>query len=119
MKKRVQGEIKCKQSSAVNHPAHYNQGGTETIDIIAEVAQNASDGFSGFLVGNIIKYICRYNAKNGVEDLEKARWYLNKLISHTKEVKELLRDIDRYIETGYWPEEMDDGGDTNKRLGGE
>jgi hypothetical protein len=61
----------------VNSPAHYNKAGIETIDIIQSVT---GDGFETYLQGNILKYICRYKYKNGVEDLEKARWYLNRLI---------------------------------------
>ena len=38
------------------------------------------DQFEGYLRGNIIKYTWRYDRKNGVQDLEKARWYLDKLI---------------------------------------
>jgi hypothetical protein len=37
-------------------------------------------GFEAYLQGNILKYLCRYKYKNGVEDLEKAKWYLNRLI---------------------------------------
>jgi len=61
----------------VNSPAHYNKAGIETIDIIQSVT---GDGFESYLQGNILKYICRYKYKNGTEDLEKARWYLNRLI---------------------------------------
>jgi hypothetical protein len=61
----------------VNSPAHYNKAGIETIDIIESVT---GDGFESYLQGNILKYICRYKYKNGTEDLEKAKWYLNRLI---------------------------------------
>jgi hypothetical protein len=61
----------------VNSPAHYNKAGIETIDIIQSVT---GDGFESYLQGNILKYMCRYKYKNGTEDLEKARWYLNRLI---------------------------------------
>jgi hypothetical protein len=61
----------------VNSPAHYNKAGIETIDIIQSVT---GDGFESYLQGNILKYICRYKYKNGTEDLEKAKWYLNRLI---------------------------------------
>ena len=65
------------QTDMVNSPAHYNKAGIETIDIIQSVT---GDRFETYLQGNILKYICRYKYKNGVEDLEKARWYLNRLI---------------------------------------
>jgi hypothetical protein len=57
----------------VNHPSHYNQGKIEVIDAI-------DDWNLGFYEGNIIKYVARYKQKNGVEDLKKAAWYLNRLI---------------------------------------
>tara|TARA_E500000318_G_scaffold109965_1_gene124221 strand:- start:1976 stop:2236 length:261 start_codon:yes stop_codon:yes gene_type:complete len=63
----------------VNNPKHYNQSGIECIDAI-EAATGLGEGFEYYLQGNIIKYLWRYRYKNGVEDLEKARWYLNKLI---------------------------------------
>jgi hypothetical protein len=62
----------------VNHPSHYNHGNMETIDVI-QGAMTAVE-YRGFLKGNIIKYVSRANYKGGVEDLEKARWYLDKMI---------------------------------------
>lgn len=67
----------------VNHPAHYNTGTIEVINYIKDKLNYES--FTGYLTGNIIKYISRYKFKNGVEDLEKARWYLNYLIDYIKE----------------------------------
>lgn len=61
----------------VNSPPHYNQAGIECIDAIAAAT---SDGYEYYLQGNIIKYLWRYRYKNGVQDLEKAQWYLSKLI---------------------------------------
>jgi hypothetical protein len=61
----------------VNHPAHYTSGGIECIDALRSAL---GDEFTGFLRGNVIKYLWRYKQKNGVEDLRKARWYLDKLI---------------------------------------
>ena len=62
---------------AVNSPAHYTSGGIECIDCInAALGEN----FIGFLIGNVMKYIYRYKDKNGVEDLKKARWYLDRAI---------------------------------------
>ncbi len=56
------------------NPSHYKQGNIEVIDFIL-------DQKSSYLEGNVIKYISRYKTKNGLEDLKKAKWYLNKLIS--------------------------------------
>tara|TARA_A100001515_G_C4532433_1_gene197376 strand:+ start:440 stop:670 length:231 start_codon:yes stop_codon:yes gene_type:complete len=61
----------------VNSPPHYNKNKIECIDAIESATDN---GFENYLQGNIIKYVWRYRYKNGVEDLEKAQWYLNKLI---------------------------------------
>lgn len=63
----------------VNHPEHYNQGGLEVIDIIDAFTKDCS-GSESFYIGNIIKYVCRFKKKNGIEDLKKAQWYLSKLI---------------------------------------
>jgi len=68
---------RLQEEDRVNSPAHYNKSNIETIDIIQSVV---GDGFESYLQGNILKYICRYKYKNGTEDLEKARWYLNRLI---------------------------------------
>lgn len=60
---------------AVNHPSHYNQGSLEVIDAI--------EGLSlGFHAGNVVKYVARYKHKAGIEDLRKARWYLDRLIQN-------------------------------------
>ena len=61
----------------VNKPAHY-QGAIECIDAIESTM--SKEAFRGYLKGNFMKYIWRYEKKNGVEDLQKAEWYLKKLI---------------------------------------
>jgi len=55
------------------NPKHYKQGKIEVIEFILDQKMN-------YLEGNIIKYLSRYKHKNGIEDLKKALWYLNKLI---------------------------------------
>ena len=60
------------QNNALS-PNHYSRFTIQPLDFISE---NGLD----FLQGNIIKYVCRYDAKNGLEDLQKARVYLDKLI---------------------------------------
>ena len=57
----------------VNDPWYYAQYPIQPIDFIVE-------NKLGYLEGNIIKYICRYTCKNGLDDLKKARVYLNRLI---------------------------------------
>lgn len=68
----------------VNHPAHYNTGKYEVIDIIEEFTKGL-DGIDAVCIGNAIKYILRFQKKNGLEDIEKAVWYLNKYINNKKE----------------------------------
>lgn len=67
----------------VNHPDHYTQGGIECIDAIR--ASMTPDEYAGYLKGNIQKYLWRYEHKGGVQDLEKAMWYLDRLIKHRRE----------------------------------
>ncbi len=63
----------------VNHPSHYQgSNGIETIECIE--AAMSKEAFKGYVQGNVIKYVMRYERKNGIEDLYKAQWYLNRLI---------------------------------------
>lgn len=73
----------------VNSPSHYTYGGIETIDIMR--AKMTSEQFEGYLLGNVMKYIMRYRYKNGVQDLEKAKWYLIRLIEECGEGKRCER----------------------------
>ncbi len=59
------------------NPSHYKLGTVECFDAIA--SQLTRDELIGYLRGNITKYLWRYKHKNGVEDIEKADWYFNKL----------------------------------------
>lgn len=70
----------------VNNPPHYTQGMIECIEAIESAVVNKS-GIEAFLVGNVIKYLWRYEAKGGTQDIEKAQWYLNKLLEVRKETK--------------------------------
>jgi hypothetical protein len=65
-------------SDVVNKPEHYRQGGLECIEAIE--ASMSREEFQGYLKGNIEKYVWRYRYKNGVQDLHKAKWYLDRLI---------------------------------------
>lgn len=64
---------------SVNHPAHYTQGDIECIDAI-KAATVGKTGIEAACVANVIKYLWRYEAKNGVEDVRKAKWYIDRLI---------------------------------------
>jgi len=65
----------------VNHPAHYTAGGVECIDAIKAALACHDNPVAAWLTGQIIKYIWRWPLKGGVVDLEKARFYLDKLIA--------------------------------------
>lgn len=65
----------------INHPNHYKAAnGLETIDVIEAFTAKLT-GIQATDTGNILKYICRWHEKNGLEDLKKARWYLDHLIN--------------------------------------
>lgn len=66
-------------AETVNHPNHYNAGGIECIDAM-EAATADLCGMEAICTSNAIKYLWRWKHKNGVEDLEKAKWYINRLI---------------------------------------
>jgi hypothetical protein len=70
----------------VNHPSHYTQGVIECIDAIKEATKELL-GIEAVCTANIIKYVWRWKFKNGVEDLRKARWYLDRLIDEVSNSK--------------------------------
>jgi hypothetical protein len=70
--------------SEVDHPEHYG-GADNTYEVIKVLeAWLTVEEFAGFLKGNIIKYNARANKKNGLEDLRKAQWYQDYLVSWSK-----------------------------------
>jgi len=62
----------------VNNPPHYNKGNIECIDAIE--AMLTHEEYVGYLRGNSLKYRWRFRYKNGIQDLEKAKWYENRLM---------------------------------------
>lgn len=67
----------------VNNPQHYNYGKVECIEAIEE--SMTSESFRGYLKGNCMKYLWRYERKGkALEDLRKAQWYLDKLIDEVE-----------------------------------
>jgi hypothetical protein len=72
----------------VNNPNHYRQSSTETIDIIK--SSMTVEEFHGYLKGACMKYMSRYKYKgNAIQDLEKAEWYLKRLIKEVKDMKSI------------------------------
>lgn len=67
-------------ADAIN-PSHYKQGKVECIDALESATVNKT-GLEAVCVANVIKYLWRYEAKNGLEDVRKAQWYLTKLIDY-------------------------------------
>ena len=76
-------EDKQMSEEKVNHPAHYNAGKLEAINVI-------EDWSLDFHLGNVVKYICRSGKKEGseVQDLEKALWYLQRKIKNLNSSEE-------------------------------
>ena len=76
-----------KDFEVVNYPPHYiSETGIETIDVIDAFTFNL-EGREAVYTGNIIKYICRWKKKNGLQDLKKARWYLERLIDYVEKLE--------------------------------
>ena len=68
----------------VNHPAHYqSETGMEVIDVMEAFTFDLK-GAEAIATSNVIKYICRWKNKNGVQDLNKAMWYLTHLINYVE-----------------------------------
>ena len=75
--KKAEGHLTSMNNDQVNHPSHYTSGKTEVIDAI-------EDWGLGFHLGNVVKYVARAGKKNPdkvIEDLKKARWYLDRKIN--------------------------------------
>lgn len=66
------------------HPSHYAQGGLSVWDVIKAYTEDLN-GVDAFNAGNAIKYILRWHHKNGVEDLKKAKVYIDELIKSFEE----------------------------------
>ena len=77
----------------VNHPSHYETGKFECIEVMQEVF--GVEAVQNFCVCNAFKYLYRHRRKNGTEDIEKARWYINKYLE-----LEAKDDIKRVSESG-------------------
>ena len=77
--RKVHPFVESKKGDPVDRPDHYNTGAIEAIEAIK--ASMHPQEFKGYLKGNCMKYLWRYEYKNKpVEDLRKCRWYLDRLI---------------------------------------
>ena len=68
----------------VNQPQHYTQGGIECIDAL-KAATVGKRGIEAVCVANVIKYLWRYEKKNGIEDVRKAKFYIERLLKELEE----------------------------------
>lgn len=88
----------------INHPDHYqSENGLEVIDVIKEFTSGL-EGIEATDTGNILKYICRWKKKNGVEDLKKAKWYLEHLIDYvesTESTETITFDMEKNLKELY------------------
>lgn len=93
----------------VSHPSHYqSKNGLEVINVI-EAFTEGLEGIEAVDTGNAIKYICRWKDKNGIQDLEKAMWYIQHLIDHLikeDEEKRVELTLEKYREYMYGNEEV-------------
>lgn len=90
----------------VNHPAHYNAGGIECIDAL-EAATIGLEGIEAFCTANAIKYLWRWKRKNGEEDLQKAIWYINRIIDRAGKLPEERKGLFNMTENkhGFMPKQ--------------
>ena len=80
-KEALNGLENLARREAVNHPSHYNAGSIEVIDAI-------EDWGLDFNAGNVVKYVARHQHKaNAIEDLKKARWYLDRIIERLEKCR--------------------------------
>lgn len=90
----VQQGISTVSTDEVNNPKHYTSGKIECIEAIE--AALTPEELKGFLKGNIIKYTWRERHKGGVQSLEKAQWYLNRLLASLKPNPQTDSYLDAY-----------------------
>lgn len=92
-------DVKLDKPSMVDHPSHYS-GSIEAIDAIA-AATTGLTGVEAFDTGNALKYLWRWKRKNGVEDLNKAIWYIQHLIKHLEgtgaKAVEIQPSLNKYL----------------------
>lgn len=79
------------EDQMVSHPNHYqSENGIEVIDVIDAFVEDPESVY----VGNVLKYVCRYKKKNGLQDLRKAAWYLDRLIKHLEENSKVIKSAE-------------------------
>lgn len=80
-------ETTATDDKMVSHPPHYqSETGLEAIDVIEAFTFDLK-GIEATDTGNVLKYMCRWKSKNGLQDLKKAKWYLEHLINHVEKLE--------------------------------
>jgi hypothetical protein len=89
-------DVNEKKEDMVAHPNHYqSSSGLEVKDVIEAFTEELT-GFEAVATGNIIKYICRWKKKNGIEDIEKCKQYCDFLIEYLEKKKgEMINETTR------------------------
>lgn len=80
---RTSDQSQWESADVVNHPSHYETGKFECIDVMCEAV--GVEAVKNFCICNAFKYIYRHKRKNGVEDIKKAKWYIDKFIELVEE----------------------------------
>lgn len=92
----------------VNHPDHYKtENGLEVIDIIDAITSNMV-GKEAVYTAQVLRYVCRWKKKNGLEDLKKARWYLDRLISLVEPIDKIEIPKEMFDYRSFWIKDEDD-----------
>jgi len=74
------------QKDTVNHPPHYTNRKMEAIDIIEMIIEIEPNNKVAYAMSNVLKYLLRFRSKgNTIEDVKKARWYLDRMIKHLED----------------------------------
>jgi len=68
------------------NPQHYQRNGMECIDAIEAAVQNLS-GAEAYATGTAIKYLWRWKEKGGLDDLKKAKWFIQRMVDHLEEIE--------------------------------
>jgi hypothetical protein len=95
-------------ANSVNSPEHYSFGGIEAIEGVE--ASMSKEAFHGWLKGNVLTYVWRYERKNGLEDLQKARWNLDRLIQsiEAESIKDSVSALGELTRFDHYPKTSHD-----------
>ena len=72
------------------NPKHYTNNNIQLIDIMS--LELSKEEFKGFCKGLVLKYLCRADKKNGLEDYEKAKWYMDTLVEYLQKSEEVKNE---------------------------